>query len=286
MRLIVADEYTQRSPEEQFAQCMVRRVPWIALFRGHFVREDGSTAGDEEIAAALHDSGVRCATLGWAGGFSGIDCNDPAITPTMFPTTAAASSGCHCGGGARCSWRYAVEDAAGALRSAAILGARQLLLRGGPQGSHIRRHAMRLFFDAIRELLPVAEDMEVILAVGELEPHDLFPAKVSGRGASAKKGSAMVAVFPWLSLMDSDWAGLAVNLKSWSSPRYFALLTRHIDEIAPCTTLLHTDGLTPSQLAPLLDLFTGAGYDGDVLVSPELYVILNEQRRPRTSVPA
>ncbi|MDO4558948.1 MAG: hypothetical protein Q4C47_08280 [Planctomycetia bacterium] len=257
MRFVVADEDTEKTPDEQLAFCASHGLPYIGLFRSHFTGEDGLPRGDEDVAAMLLDTGVRCATLGWAGGFTGIDCNAFGDRKTGTPPP-------------QCSFRYAVEDAAGALRTAAILGAKQLLLRCGPPGTHIRRHAVRLFFEAVKELLPVAEDMEVILALGELGPLDLFPERA----------------FPWFSIMNS-WVGLVIDLEYWGNPESLPFLDRHIGRLARHTTLIRTGRLTVRETWPLLDRFAKAGYHGDIQIPPEFSLELvtgSGQKAPRSTV--
>ena len=65
------------------------------------------------------------------------------------------------------TFREGVEDAAGALRLAAAMQAGCLVLYPGARNNHTTRHAFRLLRMAIDDLLPLAEDCEVPLA---LEP--------------------------------------------------------------------------------------------------------------------
>ncbi|MDD3469851.1 MAG: hypothetical protein PHE53_07715 [Thermoguttaceae bacterium] len=260
------------------------------LHHGGFFRSQFAEMGDEAIAAKLHDAQIHCEYLGWVGGFTGIDCHETErligtqawsdnrngvksqrnASPSPKPTTGAASGKCsqtvH-----TCSWRYAVDDAANAIRTAAILGSRALLVRGGPQGSHIRRHASRLFFNAVEELLPIAEDMEVILALGELSPLDLLAANA----------------MPWWSLF-GPWTGLMIDLDRWESPGNFIQLRQNIARIAPATVLIDARKRTIAAAMPLLQLFAEAGYDGDVLISLSCFdQIVAEQKttHDQTTVP-
>jgi len=65
------------------------------------------------------------------------------------------------------TFREGIEDAAGALRLAAAMQAGCLVLYPGARNNHTLRHAFRLLRLALDELLPLAEDCEVPLA---LEP--------------------------------------------------------------------------------------------------------------------
>ena len=296
------------------------------LHCGGFFRSQFAEMGDEMIAAKLHDAQIRCEYLGWAGGFTGIDCHETErLTKTPYGTNRNRINSNHANGRISvnhlddinddhtnghvdrhkaiphppetiqnqqksddvrkksqfppktttcvmsqkrtpmiqtCSWRYAVDDATNAIRTAAILGSRALLVRGGPQGLHIRRHATRLFFNAVTELLPIAEDMEVVLALGELTPNDLLAAKA----------------MPWWSLF-GRWAGLIIDFERWTSPSDLAQLQHNITKIASVTTLIDIREHSISEAMPLLQLFAEAGYDGDVLISFDCFdQIVTEQR--------
>ncbi len=304
--LIGANTSTWRDQPEAWIQRYLSRN----LHCGGFFRSQFAEMGDEMIAAKLHDAQIRCEYLGWAGGFTGIDCHETErLTKTPYGTNRNRINGHHVNDNyvdhhkttpkspdtiqdrsksdnlrkttpvplktptrvtsqkrtptiQTCSWRYAVDDAANAIRTAAILGSRALLVRGGPQGLHIRRHATRLFFNAVTELLPIAEDMEVVLALGELTPNDLLAAKA----------------MPWWSLF-GRWAGLIIDFERWTSPSDLTQLQRNITKIASVTTLIDIRQRTISEAMPLLQLFAEAGYDGDVLISFACFdQIVTEQR--------
>jgi sugar phosphate isomerase/epimerase len=95
---------------------------------------------EEQAIDLLADSGLTVSNLACAGGFTGL-------------------------GGT--SFREGVEDAVDALRVAAAMRARCLVIYPGGRNNHTSRHALRLLRAALDELLPLADDCEVPLA---LEP--------------------------------------------------------------------------------------------------------------------
>ena len=103
-------------------------------------RQKLSDVGDEAAVRLLQETNLRCSNLLWAGGFTG-------------------SHGC--------SFRDSVHDAVDAIRSAARLEADCLILYSGAWGGHTHKHARRLVVNALKELIPFAEEFGVTLA---LEP--------------------------------------------------------------------------------------------------------------------
>jgi sugar phosphate isomerase/epimerase len=94
--------------------------------------------GEDEAIDLLAESGLAVSNLLWAGGFTGSD-----------------------GRGLDES----VEDAADALRLAAAVQADCLVIYPGGRNNHTFRHAGRLLHMALEELLPLAETVEVPLAM-------------------------------------------------------------------------------------------------------------------------
>jgi len=90
---------------------------------------------------ALHDLNVS--HLFWAGGFTGSD---------------------------GCRFQDSVDDAIDAIRTAAQLGSPCLIVHSGARAGHTRKHARRLLCDALTELLPVAETLDVTLALEPMLP--------------------------------------------------------------------------------------------------------------------
>lgn len=94
--------------------------------------------GVEQSAKLLRDSGIGVTSLGWAGGFTGTHGH---------------------------SFEDAVEDAREAVLTAAALDAQSLTLISGPFNGHIRSHARRLLVDGIAEILDLACESGVTLAL-------------------------------------------------------------------------------------------------------------------------
>jgi sugar phosphate isomerase/epimerase len=94
--------------------------------------------GEDEAVDLLAGSGLSVSNLVWAGGFTGND-----------GRTLAES----------------IDDAAEALRLAAALGAGCLVIYAGGRNNHTFRHAGRLLRLALDELLPLAEAIDVPMAI-------------------------------------------------------------------------------------------------------------------------
>jgi sugar phosphate isomerase/epimerase len=103
-------------------------------------RQKLSDFGEERGIELLQDSGLRVSNLLWAGGFTGSDGR---------------------------SYREAVEDGREAILLAAALKADCLVAHTGPRAGHTNNHARRLIQGALAELLPLAAEHDVVLA---LEP--------------------------------------------------------------------------------------------------------------------
>lgn len=92
----------------------------------------------DDAADLLVESGLQVSNLACAGGFTGW-------------------------GGA--TLRESIDDAAAAVRIAAAMRARCLMIYPGSRNRHTWNHACRLLRIALDELLPLAEDCEVQLAL-------------------------------------------------------------------------------------------------------------------------
>lgn len=106
-------------------------------------RQKLSDCGEARAQELLASSGLAVSNLLWAGGFTGHDGRN---------------------------LRESIEDAADAIRLAHLLRAGTLVVYSGPRGGHTHNHARRLVRDALKELLPQAEELNVVLA---LEPMHL-----------------------------------------------------------------------------------------------------------------
>lgn len=101
-------------------------------------RQKLADVGEQRGAKLLEESGLTVSSLQWAGGFTGSDGRSHADS---------------------------IVDARGAIKTAAALGAKCLIVHSGARGSHTHKHARRLFRDALQKLLPLAEERGVTLAV-------------------------------------------------------------------------------------------------------------------------
>jgi sugar phosphate isomerase/epimerase len=86
---------------------------------------------------------LKVSHLSWAGGFTGSDGR---------------------------SHSESIDDAVEAVRTAAELNCRTLVLYSGPRAGHTRNHAQRLFQAALVELSPLAAEADVTLAVEPMHP--------------------------------------------------------------------------------------------------------------------
>jgi len=106
-------------------------------------RRKVSDEGEEEAVELLISSGLYVTNLLWAGGFTGSDGH---------------------------SFDESLEDAVDALRLAAALHAGCLVVYPGGRNNHTFRHASRLLRSAMDTLLPIAEVVEVPLALKPTNP--------------------------------------------------------------------------------------------------------------------
>lgn len=97
-----------------------------------------SDYGEEKGIELLREIGLDVASLLWAGGFTGSDGR---------------------------SYRDSVSDGKEAVRVAGALKAGCLVLYSGPRGGHTTNHAKRLLRNAINDLLPLADEFDVTLAI-------------------------------------------------------------------------------------------------------------------------
>ncbi len=133
-RLSVCETTTYRWSFEEDVQNYVS-----AGFQGIGVwRQKLSDFGEEKGAELLRDSGLKVSSVLWAGGFTGSDGR---------------------------SYKDSVADAKEAVQLASSLDATCLVVYTGGRAGHTHNHARRLIKGAFKELLPVAADANVTLAV-------------------------------------------------------------------------------------------------------------------------
>jgi len=124
--------------EEDATNYAAAGIPAIGVWR-HKLSDYGEAKGIELLA----ETGLKVSHLFWAGGFTGSDGR---------------------------SFRTSVDDAADALRTAAALATRILIVYSGARAGHTYNHARRLFKDALIELAPLAAELGITLAVEPMHP--------------------------------------------------------------------------------------------------------------------
>lgn len=101
-------------------------------------RQKLSDFGEQKGIELLAENSVSVAALFWAGGFTGSDGR---------------------------SHKESIQDAHDAIRLAADLRAGCLVIYTGSRAGHTLNHAKRLVKNALKELLPIAEEFNVPLAI-------------------------------------------------------------------------------------------------------------------------
>jgi sugar phosphate isomerase/epimerase len=168
--------------------------------------------GEERGIELLKHNGWHVSSLQWAGGFTGSD------------------GGTH---------DESIDDACEAIRLAHAMNAPCLLLHSGSRGVHTHKHARRLLRTAIDQLLPLAEALQVCLA---LEP------------MPREAGTDWTFLHDWdetLSLMKdvgSDYLRAVLDLYYWGHDEQ---TIARLPELAPKLTLVQlADSHQPPQLEP------------------------------------
>jgi sugar phosphate isomerase/epimerase len=124
--------------EEDVANYAAAGIPAIGVWRQKL-----SDFGASKGAELIEETGLKVSHLLWAGGFTGSDGR---------------------------SYRDSVEDAAEAVRTAAELRTDTLVVYSGARAGHTFNHARRLIQSALKELLPLATEFGVYLAVEPMHP--------------------------------------------------------------------------------------------------------------------
>lgn len=124
--------------EQDVAEYTAAGIPAIGVWRQKL-----SDCGQARAVELLDQTGLKVSHLLWAGGFTGSDGR---------------------------SYRESVEDAGEALRTAAELRTRILVVYSGARAGHTYNHARRLIQGALAELIPTATKLGVTLAVEPMHP--------------------------------------------------------------------------------------------------------------------
>ncbi len=99
--------------------------------------------GTDRTIELLAEHSLSVTSLSWAGGFTGSDGR---------------------------AFSDAIQDAMCAIRDAANLRAETLIVLAGGRNNHIRNHARRTLIEALQELVGVAEDFGIRLAIEPIHP--------------------------------------------------------------------------------------------------------------------
>lgn len=119
--------------EEDVANFAAAGIPALGAWRHKL-----SDCGEQKAAELLAQGGLKVSHLLWAGGFTGSDGR---------------------------SYRASLDDAVEALRTAAAIQSRVLVVYSGARAGHTINHARRLFRDALLQLTPLAAELDVALAI-------------------------------------------------------------------------------------------------------------------------
>jgi sugar phosphate isomerase/epimerase len=166
--------------------------------------------------------------------------------------------------------RERIDDNRRALHEAAELGADVLVLVSGPAPDRDLDAARKMVLDGVGELLPVAAECNVRLAI---EP--LHPMFAGDRSVVVTLGQAN----DFAEQLDSPWVGVAVDVYHvWWDPEVYAQVERargrilgfHVsDWLAPPPDHLLGRGMIGDgviELSRLREAVDAAGYDGPIEV--------------------
>ncbi len=106
-------------------------------------RQKLSDCGQERASEMIRKHRLKVSHLFWAGGFTGSEGH---------------------------SYRESLEDTADALRTASALGAGCLVVCSGARAGHTFNHARRLVQGALTELVPLAAELGVVMALEPMHP--------------------------------------------------------------------------------------------------------------------
>jgi sugar phosphate isomerase/epimerase len=234
-RLSMNEMTTYRwSFDNDVAEYRAAGIPAIGVWRQKL-----SDYGEEKGIELLAETGLPVSNLLWAGGFTG-----------------------SCGH----SFRESVDDAIEAIRLASALKAGCLVVYSGGRAGHTHNHARRLLIEAIRELVPLAEDLRVTLAIEPMNP---------GCAADCTFLTSLADAEAVMDTIGSPRVQLAFDAYQFGAePTAIELLPRFAGRIA----IVHlADGKTPIEqeqnrtrlgdgvvpLAEVVAALSAAGYNGD-----------------------
>jgi len=208
-------------------------IPAISVWRDKL-----ADFGEERGVELINESGLAVAALQWAGGFTGSDGR---------------------------TYKESVDDAREAIELAAALHSKCLIVYSGARGGHTHNHARRLLRAAIAELLPLADEFGVKLAIEPMHP---------GCAAEWTFLTDLNDTLEFMRSFESPQIQLAFDAYHWAHDP--AIISR-IADIAKQTAIVQLgDAKSPPDgeqnrcrigegALPLRDIvsaFLNAGYDG------------------------
>jgi len=233
-RLSMNEVTTYRwSFEEDVAHYARAGIPAIGVWRQKL-----SDFGEEKGIELLEESGLAVSNLLWAGGFTGSDGR---------------------------SFRDSIDDAREAIRLAAAMKAGCLVLYTGGRGGHTHGHARRLFRDALAQMVPLASELQVPLAIEPM--HAQFAAEWTFL-------TCLDDTLELLAPFDPHYVRLAFDTYHFGD---HPQLLERIPELASRVAIVHLadSNKTPSveqnrcplgsgvlPLKEIMSAFAAAGYDG------------------------
>lgn len=230
--------------EEDLRQYQAAAIPAIGVWRRKI-----ADVGEDRAVELLAASGLAVSNMVWVGGFTGSD---------------------------GVPYRDALEDAREAIELAARIKCPTIVVYSGGRAGHTLNHARRIFSNALAELLPLAAERGVKLALELVHPN------------YTAEWSFLTQVDELLQLREklaSPALGLALDTyHAGLQPEVLARLS----ELAPHLAVVHLgdgreapeheqtrtrlgDGLVP--LPEIIQELTRLGYDGDYdveLLGPEI----------------
>ncbi len=211
-------------------------------------RQKLSDFGEAKGVELLEESRMSVSNLLWAGGFTGHDGR---------------------------TYRDSVEDAKEAVATAAMMRAGCLVVYSGGRGGHTANHARRLMRSAINEILPLAADSGVVLAIEPMHP------------GCAAEWTFLTGIEETISLLDefdSPWVKMLLDTYHFGidaggpeSDDTASGIIELIPRIAPyLATVQLADGKRPPRgdqnrcrlgdgivpLGAIVEALSSAGYDG------------------------
>lgn len=219
--------------EEDLAHFATAGVSGIGVWRQKL-----SDCGEYEGIDLINDSQLEVSSLLWAGGFTGSDGS---------------------------THRDGITDAIEALHIAASVGAHCLVVYTGGRGGHTRSHSRRLVMTALRELVEIAEDLEVTIA---LEPMHV------GCGADWTFLHTLDETVNWLNEIDSPYLKMVFDTYHMG---YEYAINERVADVVDKIALVHLgDAMCPPlgeqnrcgigagdlPLTEMIHSLQEAGYDG------------------------